>query len=320
LLEKTDGEGMNIKKNMAATSIGTMGYSGPQTFFRQKHTRDLTGVDIAVTGIPLDITTTLRPGARFGPNAVRAASTRFAEGPAFPWGFDPFDHLSVADYGDCNFDTGFPNDIPDKITEHIAGILKQGAVPLSIGGDHFSSYPILRAIAEVHGPVGLVQFDAHPDTWSDAGEPLNHGTMFTRAIHQGLIDPERSIQIGIRSIADDKCGIEILTAPWVHEHGIAATVQKILSRIGQSPAYLTFDIDCLDPAYAPGTGTPVPGGLTSIQALEIVRKLPGQQFCGMDVVEISPPYDHSDITAILGATLAHEWIASRVSQSDASDN
>ncbi|MDJ0684576.1 MAG: agmatinase [Alphaproteobacteria bacterium] len=283
-------------------------FAGALSFLRRKYTRDLTGADIAVTGIPFDQATTFRPGARLGPAAIRAASVQLAELPAFPWGFDPLERLAVVDYGDCFLDIGHPQRVPAAVKAHSAEILAAGVKPLSFGGDHFVSYPILEAVAERHGPVALVHFDAHPDTWDDDGEPLNHGTMFTRAVNRGLIDPARSIQIGIRTITDDTRGLEIVDAPFVHARGPEAVIDRVLARVGTSKAYLTFDIDCLDPAYAPGTGTPVAGGLSTAQALAILRGLGAIDWVGMDVVEVSPPFDHAEITALAAATLAHDWI------------
>ncbi len=283
-------------------------YAGALSFLRRKYTRDLTGVDVAVTGIPLDLATTFRPGARFGPAAVRAGSVQLADLPAFPFGFDPFDRLAVIDYGDCYFDHGTPGDIPDLITNHIKTILDAGAATLCLGGDHFLTYPVLRAYAEKFGPLSLVHFDAHSDTWPDDGEPMNHGTMFTRAVDQGLVDPERSVQVGIRTWNDDDMKFNILDAPWIHENGTAASAERIAEIVGPHKAYLTFDIDCLDPAFAPGTGTPVAGGLSSHQALAILHGLGDIDWVGMDVVEVAPAYDHAEITAIAAATIAHDWL------------
>lgn len=283
-------------------------YAGALSFLRRKYTRDLTGAHVAVTGIPLDLATTFRPGARFGPQGVRAASVQLAELDAFPFNFDPFDHLAVVDYGDCNFDHGFQNEIPEAIQQHIKEIIDQGVSTLSIGGDHFVTYPILKAYHEKIGePISLVHFDAHPDTWDDTNQPLNHGTMFTRAVKEGLVDPARSVQIGIRTISDD-VGFNILHAPWVHEHGPQAVIDRVKEIVGDRPAYLTFDIDCLDPAYAPGTGTPVPGGLTNAQALAIVRGFTDINWIGMDVVEVAPAYDNAEITALNAATIAHDYL------------
>jgi agmatinase len=282
-------------------------FAGALSFLRRKYTRDLTGVDVAVTGIPFDLATSFRGGARFGPAAVRAGSVQLAELKAFPWRFDPFDNLAVVDYGDCYFHHGHPNRAAEIITAHTREILAGGAKTLSIGGDHFVTYPILRAYAEKHGPVSLVHFDAHPDTWPDDGEELNHGSMFTRAVAEEIVDPKTSVQIGIRTVAPE-CGFTILDAPSIHERGAQAAAERVLEVLDGRPAYLTFDIDCLDPAFAPGTGTPVAGGLSSAQALAILRALGGVDWLGMDVVEVAPAYDHAEITAIAAATLAHDWL------------
>ena len=282
-------------------------YSGALSFLRRRYSRDLTDVDVAVTGLALDLATTFRPGARFGPQAVRAASVQLEQLDAFPFGFDLFERLAVVDYGDCWFDHGHSADIPAIITRHIAEILDAGAKTLVMGGDHFVTLPVLEAHAARHGPLSLVHFDAHPDTWPDDGTDMNHGTMFTRAVREGLVDPARSVQIGIRTISDD-VGFNILDAPWVHENGTAAVIARTREIVGAARAYLTFDIDCLDPAYAPGTGTPVAGGLTSHQALTIVRGLGEIDWTGMDVVEVAPAYDQAEITALAAATLAHDWL------------
>ena len=246
--------------------------------------------------------------ARLGPRAIRAAAVQLAELKAFPYGFDPFDTLSVVDYGDCFLDPHHPETIIGAIESHIATILDSGAIPLSLGGDHFVTYPVLRAIAKTHGTVSLLHFDAHCDTWEDDGKRFDHGSMFLRAANEGLIDPATSCQVGIRTHNDSDHGFEILTAPWIHRHGIDATIAAIRERVGDSTVYMTFDIDCLDPAFAPGTGTPVVGGLSSAQALGILHGLEGLEIAGADVVEVAPAYDHAEITAIAGATIAHDII------------
>ncbi|MBB3065291.1 agmatinase [Limibacillus halophilus] len=285
-----------------------MTYGGALSFLRRRYSRDLTGVDVAVTGVPYDCAVTYRPGARLGPRAIRAASVQLAELKAFPFGFDPFKTLNVVDYGDCFLNPHDPLSIIEAITAHISEILAHGAFPLTFGGDHFITYPVLRAIARAHGPVALVHFDAHCDTWPDDGQEINHGTMFLRAKNEGLLDVEGSVQVGLRTYNDDSHGFEILSAPWVHREGSAATIEAIRERVGARKAYLTFDIDCLDPAFAPGTGTPVSGGLTPAQALEILRSLGNIDFVGMDVVEVAPAYDLSEVTAINAATLAHDFL------------
>ncbi len=285
-----------------------MTYAGALSFMRRKYTRDLRGVDVAVTGIPFDCATSNRPGARLGPRAIRAASTHLAPLAAFPFGFDPFDTLAVIDYGDCHLDYGYPQHVVDRVEAHAGEILSAGASMLSLGGDHFVTYPLLRAHEKHHGPLSLVHFDAHSDTWEDGSERLDHGSMFLRAAREGIVEPGSSVQIGIRTHNDETHGYSILTAPWVHRHGTDATIAEIKRVVGGRKAYVTFDIDCLDPAFAPGTGTPVAGGLTTAQALEILRGLGGLELVGMDLVEVAPAYDHAEVTALAAATLAHDFL------------
>lgn len=283
-----------------------MTYAGALSFLRRRYSRDLAGVDVAVTGLPFDNAVTNRPGARLGPRAIRAGSVQLTELDAFPFGFDPFETLNVVDYGDCALDPHHPETIIPSIETHIKTILQAGVIPLSLGGDHFVTYPVLRAIHGAHGPVALIHFDAHSDTWPDDGTRFDHGSMFLRAKNEGLIDVTKSSQVGIRTHNDSAHGFEVLTAPWVHREGIDQTVQVIKNRVGDSKVYLTFDIDCLDPAFAPGTGTPVSGGLSSDQALGIIRGLTDLNLVGADVVEVAPAYDVSEITAISAAHIAHD--------------
>lgn len=283
-----------------------MTYGGALSFLRRRYSRDMAGVDVVISGIPFDGAVTYRPGARLGPRAIREASVQLAELKAFPFGFDPFDTLAAIDWGDCFIDPHHPETVVGAIESHIAGILDAGAVPLSLGGDHFVTYPILRAVARKHGPVALLHFDAHCDTWPDDGQRFDHGSMILRAKNEGLIDVARSSQVGLRTYNDTDHGFDILTAPWVHRHGADAAIAAVRERIGAAKVYLTFDIDCLDPAFAPGTGTPVAGGLTPAQALEIIRGLDGLEIVGADVVEVSPPYDVSEITALSAAHIAHD--------------
>jgi len=285
-----------------------MTYGGALSFLRRRYSRDLAGVDVVVSGVPYDGAVTNRPGCRFGPRAIRAGSTLLAELDAFPFGFDPFETLSVIDYGDCTLDPHHPDTISAAIETHARMILDAGARMLTLGGDHFITYPLLKAHAKKHGPVALIQFDAHCDTWADDGRGLNHGTMFARAAAEGMVDVARSTQIGLRSFNDTDAGFEVLTAPWVHRHGIDAALGVIRARAGDAPVYVSFDVDGLDPAFAPGTGTPVAGGLATWQALELIRGLEGLALVGMDVVEVAPAYDHAEITAIAAATVAHDFL------------
>lgn len=283
-------------------------YGGALSFMRRRYSRDLAGIDVAVLGIPFDTAVSNRPGARFGPQAIRRASAIFDGDPQYPFGIDPFARLAVVDYGDCSFDYGRPDTVPGAIAAQAAAIITGDTKLLSLGGDHFVTYPLLRAHAVRHGPLALVQFDAHQDTWHDDGARIDHGTFVGRAVREGLIDPSRSIQVGIRTVAPEDCGLAIITADDFDRLGPAGTRDRILERVGNGPAYVTFDIDCLDPAFAPGTGTPVAGGLSSREALAILRGLGPLDIVGADVVEVSPPYDHADITAIAGATVAMYYL------------
>jgi agmatinase len=284
-------------------------YAGITSFMRRKYTTDLAGVDVAVTGIPLDTATTNRPGARFGPRAIRNASSIMAWERPYGMEFDPFDKLAVADVGDCLFDFGRPEKVPDEIEAHAWNIIKEGPGLLALGGDHFVAYPLLKAHARKFGaPLSLLHFDAHSDTWVDKNDRIDHGTMFYWAAKYGIVDPATSVQIGLRTSNPDTMGFNVLDAPWVHEHGISAVIESTRECLGERPVYVTFDIDCLDPSFAPGTGTPVCGGLTSHQAMSILRGLKGINIVGMDVVEVAPSYDIGEITALAASHLAMEML------------
>ena len=288
-------------------------YSGATSFLRRPYSLAFHEADIVVAGIPFDCATTFRPGCRLGPRAVRSASVQLAELPSFPCGFDPFSILKVIDSGDFFLNPHQPETIISSIYEQSLAIINSGASLLSIGGDHFISYPLLKAHAEVFGPVSLLQFDAHCDTWKSIGE-FDHGTMFLRAIKEGLINVESSVQVGLRTHNNEDVGIKQITSPQIHEKGISAVLEEILTHLKGHNVYLSFDIDVLDPAFAPGTGTPVSGGLASWQALEILRGLTSLNMIGFDLVEVSPPYDHAEITSIVAATVIHDWICIKASQ------
>ncbi|MGH8224021.1 MAG: agmatinase [Woeseiaceae bacterium] len=289
-------------------------YAGALSFMRRKYTRELAGVDLVISGVPLDTATTNRPGARFGPRGIRAASTIMAWQRPYGMAFDPFDRLAVIDYGDCFFEFGRPQDVPGEIERHASGIIGHGPAGkgpglLSLGGDHFVAYPLLKAHARKHGaPLSLLHFDAHSDTWADKDGRIDHGTMFFHAAREGLVDPARSVQIGLRTTNPDTLGFNVLDAGYVHREGATAVVQETRRILGERPVYLSFDIDCLDPSCAPGTGTPVCGGLSSYQAMSILRGLAGINVVGMDVVEVAPVYDVGEITALAAAHLAMEMI------------
>ena len=284
-------------------------YSGITSFMRRRYSRDLNGVDVAVSGIPYDLATTNRSGARLGPRGIRAASSIIAWGEAVSgWNFDPFDELAVTDFGDCAFDPGRPEQVPDAIYQHAKNILAQDSAMLTLGGDHFISYPLVKAHAEKHGPISLIHFDAHSDTWEDEDGRIDHGTMFYHAAKEGIVDAGHSVQVGMRTFNPATHGYHVYDAEWVHEHGTRATTDAIRAIVGERPCYLTFDIDCLDPSFAPGTGTPVIGGLSTHQARQILRGLTGINLVGMDLVEVAPAYDVSEITALAGASLALDML------------
>jgi len=266
---------------------------------------------ICVAGIPLDIGVTNRSGARFGPSAIRQASRMLVDGDhPFHW-VDPR-QLSLAAIGDVTIALG---DIPKSLA-----LIEEQASRVdhlvALGGEHGITLPLLRALAKKRGPPALVHFDAHVDTWPENfGQIYAHGSVFYHAIEEGLIDPRRTVQIGIRSPVARNIydwtlarGVTIVAAQDVHEAGPADIAQRIRAVVGDAPVYLSFDIDALDPAFAPGTGTPEVGGLSSWQAQAIIRRLAGLNFVGMDVVEVAPAYDVAEITALAGATMAWEYL------------
>lgn len=285
-------------------------FGGAPSFLRRKYTKDLTGADLAITGVPFDQAVTNRTGTRLGPRAIREASTLQPYDPPYGCGFDPLTEFAVVDYGDLAFDYAKVSEFPKTLTNHIKGILDQGVGTVTLGGDHYISFPILKAYAEKFGkPLSLLHFDAHSDTWVDDDfDRIDHGTMFYKAIKLGLIDPATSVQVGIRTHNDDTMGMNIIDAREVHETGLAAVAQKIKSILGDRPTYVSFDIDCLDPAFAPGTGTPVWGGLSTGQAAIILRDIAGINMLGGDIVEVSPPFDTTGATAVAGAHVAMELI------------
>jgi agmatinase len=284
-------------------------FGGAPSFLRRRYTKDLSGADIAVTGIPFDMAVTNRPGTRLGPRAIREMSALQSPDAPYGWGYNPLDEFNIVDYGDMAFDYADIPAFPDRLTAHIRGILEAGAASVTLGGDHYISFPILKAYAEKYGPLSLIQVDAHTDTWADDDMArVDHGTMFYKAVKSGIVDPATSVQIGIRTVNEDTLGVNIIDAREVHEKGAQAAAAKARAIVGERPVYLSFDIDGLDPAFAPGTGTPVWGGLSSAQAAVLMRDLAGINLVGGDIVEVSPPFDTTGATAIAGAHVAMELI------------
>ncbi|HEA16737.1 hypothetical protein LCGC14_1867380 [marine sediment metagenome] len=286
-------------------------YSNGMTFLRQPMVQNITDIngDVVVLGLPFDMATSGRPGARLGPDAIRRASVHLAwEETKYPWTFKLFERLKVADAGDFTYPVGDAEYFTAKLEQAAGNILSQGKAILGLGGDHFVTLPLLRAHAKRFGKMALVHFDAHTDTYSN-GSRYDHGTMFYHAPKEGLIDVDHSIQIGIRTDFDQsKHEFAVIDAMAANDLSAQTIAEQILARVGDLPVYVTFDIDCLDPAFAPGTGTPVCGGLTSDKVLKILRALKGINMIGMDVVEVSPSYDQSELTAIAAATIASELL------------
>ena len=291
-------------------------FGGPATMMRLPTQPTTEGLDACFVGIPMDIGTSNRPGTRFGPRQIRTESCMIR-----PYNMAtraaPFDSLQVADIGDVAIDTfNLPKCI-DIITDAYRDIIKDGCIPLTLGGDHTLSYPILRAMAEKYGPVGLIHVDAHSDINEHMfGEPIAHGTPFRRAVEEGLLDCDRVVQIGLRAqgyTAEDfnwsrKQGFRVVQAEECWHKSLAPLMAEVREKVGNGPVYLSFDIDGIDPAWAPGTGTPEIGGLTTIQAMEVIRGCQGLDLVGCDLVEVSPPYDTTGNTSLLGANLLYEML------------
>lgn len=273
-------------------------------------TRNPDDADIFVIGLPYDLGTSGRSGTRGGPGGIRAASANLRwEEKRWPWDFNLHQRLRVADYGDLEFPTGNHGALFEAVASHYGRLLAAGKTVLSLGGDHFVTLPLLRAHHKQFGPLAMIHFDAHTDTYREDEAVYNHGSMFYHAPREGLIEAGKSIQVGIRTeYTESRHEFEVISAAEANDLEAGSIVERIKQRVSDLPCYLTFDIDCLDPAYAPGTGTPVAGGLTSDRALKIIRGLTGINLVGMDVVEVAPSYDHADITSLAGATLGLEML------------
>jgi len=291
-------------------------FSGPNTFMRLPSAESAEGLDVAFVGVPMDIGTSWRSGTRMGPREVRTQSAMIR-----PYnlqtGAAPFDSLHCADIGDVAINTFSLADSLARIEAAYGDILATGAVPMGIGGDHAITLPILRAVAAKHGPVALVHVDAHADVNDEMfGERETHGTVFRRAYEEGLIEPGLTFQIGLRGTGYAAEDFEE-AADWGFVQHLALSLwgqdlgplgRDIAAAIGDRPTYVTYDIDSLDPAFAPGTGTPEIGGLTTWQAMQLIRALRGLRIVGCDLVEVSPPYDTSGNTALVGANLLYELL------------
>ncbi len=292
-------------------------FMGIPTFMRLPASRELDGIDVALMGVPFDSGVSYRSGTRFGPRKIREASlTLWGHNPTL--GVTPGDELKIVDYGDVSVIPTSIEHTMTAITETASKVIGTGTTLISLGGDHSITLPLLRAHAKEYGALSIVHIDAHIDTWEAEFEaiPYSHGTPFRYALEEGLVREGEYMQIGIRgpvSFENDyedarKLGARMVTNHEVFERGIPEVLKEIHQRM-KGPVYVSVDIDAADPAYAPGTGTPEVGGFTSYQMLQLVRGLRGLRIIGFDLVEVSPPYDHSDITAILASNLVFEYLS-----------
>lgn len=309
-----------MQGNKFAPITGTVmpRYSGLATLMRLPYLGladpALAEVDIGLIGVPWDGGTTNRPGARHGPRQVRDIST-MVRNVNRASGINPFELCNCADLGDAPVNPVDLIDSLDRICAFYTKVCKAGIAPLSVGGDHLVTLPIMRALAK-DKPVGMVHFDAHTDTWDRyfGNNPYTHGTPFRRAIEEGLLDPKRTVQIGIRGALyndsendwGEQQGIRVIDIDEFHAMGLPAVIAEARRVVGDGPTYVSFDVDALDPVYAPGTGTPEIGGLTTLEAQHLIRGLRGLNLVGGDLVEVSPPFDPSGNTALVGATLLFE--------------
>ena len=303
-----------MKKIKPLSSMTTPRFADIATFFRLPVVKDLKDLDYCICGVPWDGGTTNRPGARHGPREVRNSSSliRLYHPVSLK---SPYNKYNIADIGDCPVNPADLQDSLNKIENYYNEIIKSNVIPLSIGGDHLVSLPILRALAKKE-PVALFQFDSHSDTWDSyfGGYKYTHGTPFRRAVEENLIDPRKYVMLGIRGSLYDPDdmkwardqGITIITIDEYYEMGFKKSMEIVQNILGNTPTYLTFDIDGIDPTYAPGTGTPEVGGFNVREAQLIIRKLNKINFIGADVVEISPPFDLNNMTSLAGATIAFE--------------
>ena len=292
-------------------------FAGPSTFCRLPELRDVSYCDVAILGIPFDSGTSYRPGARFGPQAIRQASRhlRYNFHPAY--GTEPFREIQVADAGDVPCNPYSITEAIDQIESAASELLSSVGALISLGGDHTIAVPLLRAMHRRHGAVALVHFDAHLDTWDTYfGAPYTHGTPFRRAAEEGLFDDQASMHVGIRGplyssedlAQDAELGFKVIHCDELNEQGPDHVAARIRDRVGDVPLYLSIDIDVLDPAHAPGTGTPEVAGLSSRELINILRGLRGIKMVGGDIVEVAPAYDHAEITSLAAATIAFELV------------
>lgn len=287
------------------------------TFMRMERITNLEGLDFAIIGIPFDTASSFRTGSRFGPSSIRNISTLIKPNNVI-LEINILDELRGGDYGDINIVPGYILPTYERIEEELSGIVCAEVIPISLGGDHSITLAELRAIHKKHGPVSLIHFDSHADINEEVfGEKYNHGTPMRRAIEEGLIDPYKSIQVGMRGSLYDpnehkaaaELGLKIIPAHKMREMGLDEVIKEIINRVKNNKVFLSFDIDFVDPAYAPATGTPEVAGFTSVETLDLIRGLKDLNFVGFDIVEVAPPYDFGEITSLLAANIVFEFLS-----------
>lgn len=300
-----------------ASALSSPRFCNMGTFMRMTKVDSAKGLDFAIAGAPFDTASSFRSGSRFGPNAIRNISAMMKPNNVILQ-VNIMENLKGGDIGDFNVTPGYIHPTYDAIEAGVAGILEENAVPIILGGDHSITLAELRATAKKYGPVALVHFDSHSDLCDEVfGQKYNHGTPFRRAIEEGLIDPAHSVQIGMRGSLYDPnehkmaadLGMLLIPAHKVREMGFEALIKTAMERVGDKPVFLTFDIDFVDPAYAPGTGTPEVGGFTSYESLSLVRAFKDMNFVGFDIVEVLPAYDSGEVTAYLAANIVFEYLS-----------
>lgn len=300
---------------------GLYASTGLNTYARLEYTKDISNATIAIIGVPWDDLATSRPGTRYGPQGIRNASSFILPNRKYNYALDinPFEVAKIVDYGDVEVHAGYIEDMFNEVEKEVKEMLKKNSsiIPVVLGGDHSISLPVIRGLSSKYKKVAVVHVDAHHDSLDILyGKKYNHGTIFRRGVEEGVIIGESSVHYGVRVFSSKEdmesvraLGYDLLTMKIIDEEGLSKTVEQLKRKVGDQPVYLSIDIDVMDPAYAPGTGYPDPGGLTSREILEFVRKLYGLNIIGMDVVEVSPPYDVAEITSTLAASIVFEGLS-----------
>ncbi len=307
----------SVKSYKPITAQQLPKFAGIKTYMRLPHCRATQGIDFAVVGVPWDGATSYRTGQRMAPDAIRRVSVTLRPyNLALDVGI--FEHCSGVDYGDVAVVPGYIEETYARIETELFPLVEAGVIPVVMGGDHSITLPGLRAIAKIHGPVALVHFDSHTDTNDQYfGKPYYHGSPFRRAVEENILLPENSIQVGMRGSVYSKdayhdsmsLGFKVATMADIRQMGLKTLIESIRSRVGRAKVFVTFDIDVVDPAFAPGTGTPEVGGFTSAEAIDLLHGLKGLNFVGFDVVEVLPDYDTADITALMAANIIYEFLS-----------